>query len=197
MRRDLNVLARWIRPGARVLDLGCGGGELLQYLMQHKQVTGLGMDIDPDNVLQCIERGVPVVHQDLNVGLANMEAHRFDTVVMSLSLQQLQAPDSLLDDMLRVAADAIVSFPNFGHWTTRVYLGLRGRMPMSVALPYRWYNTPNIHLCTFKDFEILCQQKGIRIVNRQVVDSQMHPSLWTRCFPNLLGEIALYHITSG
>jgi methionine biosynthesis protein MetW len=195
MRTDLEIIEQWIPNGSRILDLGCGDGELLAYLKQQKQVQGLGLEIEHPLIVACVKKGVPVVKQDLNQGLDNFTDHSFDTVVMTQSFQQMQAPDQVLDELLRIGKEAVVTFPNFGHWTTRKYLGFKGRMPMSKALPYMWYNTPNIHLCTFKDFEELCREKNIDIVQRMVVDGH-HRSRWSiNLLPNLLGEIAIYRLT--
>ena len=194
MRTDLSFISQWIQPKERVLDLGCGEGQLLAHLQAEKAISGYGMEIDTQNIVKCVAKGVNVIHQNLNDGLTYIDEQSFDTVIMTQSLQQTREPDKILDEMLRIGKRAIVTFPNFGHFTTRLYLGVRGMMPMSKALPFRWYNTPNIHLCTFKDFEILCQEHGIKIIKRTVVDSQ-HAENWrTRTFPNLMGEIALYHL---
>ena len=194
MRTDLQAISQWITPGERVLDLGCGDGELLAFLKKEKQVTGYGMEIDTAQIVSCVEKGVEVIHQDLNDSLDYIDDQSFDTVLMTQSLQQTNAPDKIVDDMLRIGKRAIVTFPNFGHWTTRMYLGFRGMMPMSDALPFRWYDTPNIHFCTFKDFEVLCQDHKIDILMRTVVDN-VHEANWKiKMFPNMLGEVALYHL---
>lgn len=194
MRTDLQAISQWITPGERVLDLGCGDGELLAFLKKEKQVTGYGMEIDTAQIVSCVEKGVEVIHQDLNDSLDYIDDQSFDTVLMTQSLQQTNAPDKIVDDMLRIGKRAIVTFPNFGHWTTRMYLGFRGMMPMSDALPFRWYDTPNIHFCTFKDFEVLCQDHNIDILMRTVVDN-VHEANWKiKMFPNMLGEVALYHL---
>lgn len=194
MRTDLQAISQWITPGERVLDLGCGDGELLAFLKKEKQVTGYGMEIDTAQIVSCVEKGVEVIHQDLNDSLDYIDDQSFDTVLMTQSLQQTNAPDKIVDDMLRIGKRAIVTFPNFGHWTTRLYLGFRGMMPMSDALPFRWYDTPNIHFCTFKDFEVLCQDHNIDILMRTVVDN-VHEANWKiKMFPNMLGEVALYHL---
>lgn len=196
MRADLQIIADWIPEGSRVLDLGCGDGALLDYLQTHKNVNGYGLEIDPDNITACIARGVSVVEQDLDVkGLANFSHHHFDMAVMTQALQAVRHPDKMLEEMLRLSRECIVTFPNFAYWRLRLFLLLKGRMPVSKTLPYTWYDTPNIHLCTFRDFEALCAEKGIRILRRAVVNSQHETRLLARAFPNWLGQIALYQVT--
>ena len=192
---DLTIIQQWIRPESEILDLGCGEGELLSYLKTKKNVHGYGLEINPEKLTACIRNGVNVIEQNLDNGLSNFEDQSIDTVVMTQALQAVQRPDELLDEMLRIGKEAIVTFPNFGYWKTRFYLLLKGRMPMSDTLPYNWYDTPNIHMCTFRDFEVLCREKGIRILNKTVVDDQ-HREHWSiRLWPAMLGEIAVYHIT--
>lgn len=195
LRPDLAIIQQWIKPDSQVLDLGCGEGALLMHLQQQKNVRGYGLEINPDKITRCIQNGVNVIEQNLDTGLGNFKDNSLDTVVMAQALQAVQRPDELVDEMLRIGNQAIVTFPNFGYWRTRLYLLLKGRMPMSESLPYNWYDTPNIHLCTFKDFEQLCKSKGIRILNRTVVDDQ-HNEHWSiRLWPSLLGETAVYHIS--
>ena len=195
MRADLEIIYQWIAPNSRVLDLGCGDGELLAQLQSTRAVNGLGMEIENAKIIACVKNGVSVVKQDLNKGLKNLTDKSFDTVVMTQSFQQLNAPHFMLDDLLRVGKEAIVTFPNFGHWTTRQYLGFKGRMPMSDALPHMWFDTPNIHHCTFKDFEVLCLERNIKIMDRTVVDNR-HQSRWfINLLPNILGEVAIYRLS--
>jgi methionine biosynthesis protein MetW len=195
MRLDLALIQAWIQPGARVLDLGCGDGTLLAALRDSKQVSGLGVEIEADDITRCIARGIDVVEQDLNASLANFGSGSFDVVVMTLALQALQYPHLVLDEMLRIGNECIVTFPNFGHWRARFYLALRGRMPISDFLPYTWYDTPNIHFCTVDDFEALCRDKRIRILDRAVVGADNSQGWLGRRWPNLFGETAVYHIS--
>jgi methionine biosynthesis protein MetW len=195
MRADLDIIQDWIPAGSRVLDLGCGNGELLAWLREHKQVSGYGLEIDPDNIARCIERGVNVIEQDLDKGLGNFASNSFDVVLMTQALQAVDRPDQVLREMLRIGRQCIITFPNFGHWRCRWYLASRGRMPVSEFLPYTWYDTPNIHFCTFKDFEALCREQNIRVLDRLAVDHQHRDSLLSRLWPNLLGEIGIYRVS--
>ncbi len=200
MRIDHQLAERWIAPKSRVLDLGCGNGELLAHLQTQLGVSGYGLEIDAEKINDAIAKGLSIVEQDLNDGLGRFANNSFDTVVMARALQAVKAPDILLLDMLRVAREAVITFPNFAHWQNRIHLGMKGLMPVSEALPYEWYNTPNIHLCTFKDFEALCAQHDIHIINRFAVsDSDKgHTALMTtliRQAPNLLADVAIYRVT--
>lgn len=195
MRSDLEIIIPWISAESRLLDLGCGDGSFLHWLKQNKSVRGYGLEIDPRNIVQCVAAGVNVIEQDLNNGLSNFDDGSFDAVVMTQALQTIRHPDKVLDEMLRVGREGIITFPNFGYWKTRLYLLTKGRMPISKTLPYTWYNTPNIHLCTFRDFEALCHRKQFKILNRAVVDHDHRKGIGSRYLPNLLGEIAIYRVT--
>lgn len=194
LRPDLDIISEWIEPGSRVLDLGCGDGTLLAHLRDTRQVRGYGLEIDPGNVAACVQAGVNVIQADLDKGLRDFENATFDYVVMTQALQVVQRPDRLIDDILRVGRQGVVTFPNFAHWRNRLQLGLNGTMPVSRCLPDQWFDTPNIHLCTVRDFERLCHNKGLRVLTRSVVDFSHRRNIGMRLFPNLLGEIALYKL---
>ena len=192
MRVDLELISKWIEPGSRVLDLACGDGVLLDWLHNHKQVTGYGIEIDPDHIVECVNRGVNVIQTDLDAGLSDFEANTFDYVLITQSLQAMHFPDRLLDEMLRVGRQGIVSFPNMGHWKCRSQFALRGRMPVTRALDNNWYDTPNIHLCTISDFEQLCEMKQITVLQRAALDYSHRSSFIIQKIPNLLAELAIY-----
>jgi methionine biosynthesis protein MetW len=192
LRADLQIISEWITPGSRVMDLGCGDGTLLKHLKENRQVNGYGLEIDIDNIVRCIQGGVNVIQADLDEGLSDFEGEPFDFVVMTQALQAVKHPDRLLNEMLRVGREGIVTFPNFGHISARLQLTFGGHMPVTKTLPSEWYNTPNIHLCTLKDFERLCSDNGIHILERTVVDSTHRAGPGMKLLPNLLGEIAIY-----
>jgi methionine biosynthesis protein MetW len=186
LRPDLARIASWIAPETRVLDLGCGDGALLAHLRDQKQVAGYGVEIEMDGVIGCVANGVNVIQRDLESGLAGFEANTFDYVVLSLTIQSMKHVELILDEMLRVGRTGIVTFPNFGYWENRWQL-LFGRMPVSETIPYQWYNTPNIHLCTLNDFDDLVTARGGRI-NAQMV---LHQGQRITFLPNLRGSLAL------
>jgi methionine biosynthesis protein MetW len=195
MRLDLSHIQRWIAANSRVLDLGCGDGVFLQFLRDQRQVRGTGLEIDQDYITAAISRGINVVEQNMDGGLDNFPDQSFDTVVLALALQAVNYPDRVLEEMLRIGREGIVTFPNFGHWRCRLMLGIRGHMPVSSFMPHTWYNTPNIHFCTVKDFEDLCRDKGIRILARDVVGNTNRQSMLSNKWPNLFATTAIYRIT--
>jgi methionine biosynthesis protein MetW len=168
LRADLALIADWIVPGSRVLDLGCGDGQLLAHLRDARRCHGYGVELADAHVAACVAAGVNVVQQDLDAGLRLFRDDTFDTVVLSQTLQAVRDAEAMLTEMARVARQGIVSFPNFGHWRHALAL-LRGHMPVTPEIPYQWYDTPNIHLCTLRDFEILAARVGLRVLGRAVL----------------------------
>ncbi|MDG1324008.1 MAG: methionine biosynthesis protein MetW [Porticoccaceae bacterium] len=195
MINNNGFIGDWIKENSRVLDLGCGDGSLLETLTNKHQVRGYGLEIDPDSISQCIDRGVNVIEQDLNEGLENFADASFDTVVMMQTLQALRYPHLVLDEMLRIGKQCIVTFPNFGHWRTRADLVFSGRMPVTKRLSYQWYDTPNIHFFTYKDFEALCVERNINIVNRNFVGGRASDLGLDSIWPNLFAHTAVYRLS--
>jgi len=189
LRYDHEVIAAWIEPGERVLDLGCGDGQLLRYLTDSRQVLGYGVEKDPDNIRACIANGVSVLQIDLEKGLAGFEDGFFDHVIMSLSLQAMHNTVGILQEMLRVGREAVVSFPNFAYWRHRQAI-LNGHMPVSEDLPHQWYNTPNVRFFTIADFEQLCEMNGIAIHEGLGFDR----GELVKDEPNFLASVALYRL---
>lgn len=197
MRIDLDTIQSYISTDSYVLDLACGDGNLLLALQKNKNITGVGLENDPDYISACIKSGVSVIEHDLNKGLHHINDKTYDTVVMTLALQAMQKPDVVLEEMLRIGKECIITFPNFAHWKARWHLLIHGRMPVSDLMPYEWYNTPNIHFCTIKDFEILCKEKNITILNNTVVSEKGSSQKLAELYPNLFGETAIYHLTKS
>jgi len=191
-RPDLAAIAQWVAPGSRVLNLGCGDGALLRYLWNARQAPGYGVEIEDERVLACVANDVNVIQADLESGLSLFADGSFDSVILSQTLQAMRHQEALLREMLRVGREAIVSFPNFGHWSARLQV-LAGRMPVSETLPYEWYETPNLHHCTVTDFEDLCRRIGIHIRERLV----LHEGRAVTVMPNLLGSLAVYRCAAA
>jgi len=187
VRPEFDAIAAWIRPGAQVLDLGCGDGSLLRFLKEARGALGYGIEIDDANILASVRNRVNVLQSDLESGLAGFESGSFDYVILSQTLQAVRQTEKIIGEMLRVGRQAIVTFPNFGYWGHRLQV-LKGRMPVSSTLPYQWYNTPNVHLFTIRDFESFCAGQGIRVLERVVMDEGRVIST----LPNLMGSLAVY-----
>lgn len=192
MRTDQTLIADWLQPKSRVLDLGCGDGLLLANLQAKHQITGYGVEIDSDNITACISSGINVIQADLDAGLTVFDDDSFDYVIMTQTLQAIRYPNHMLNEMLRVGREGIVTFPNMGHWRARMQIAFKGHMPVTAALPYHWYESPNIHLCSVNDFENLCAAEGIEILQSTTVDHKHRTSFGMRWLPSLLGEIAIY-----
>jgi methionine biosynthesis protein MetW len=192
-RDDFEAIAHWVRPGAHVLDLGCGDGSLLRFLKDKRGATGYGIEIDDAKLLAAVKNGVSVLQSDLETGLSGFESGSFDYVILSQTLQAVRHTEQIIREMLRVGREGIVTFPNFGYWGHRLQVFVGGHMPVSRSLPYEWYDTPNVHLFTIRDFESFCAAHGVRILERVVMDRARIVSLW----PNLRGSLAVYRFDKG
>jgi methionine biosynthesis protein MetW len=186
-RPDFAAIAAWIPQGASVLDLGCGDGSLLRFLRDTRKARGYGIEISDANIVACIRNGVNVIQGDLDSGLSGFETLSFDYVILSQTLQATRHTEALVQEILRIGREGIVSFPNFGYWKNRLNI-LRGNMPVSKELPYQWYDTPNVHLCTLHDFEDFCAALKVQILDRSVMSGGIEVNL----LPNLLGSTAVY-----
>lgn len=194
IRVDLQLIADMIEPHSRVLDVGCGEGTLLDYLVHFRHVDGRGIELSTEGVKVSISAGLSVIQGDADTDLKDYPDDAFDYVVLSQTLQAMVQPKVVLGHLLRISRRAIVSFPNFAHWRARLSLGILGRMPVSTTLPYQWYETPNIHLCTIRDFVALCRELGIVIESQKILDSKgriRHVSS-TLFSANLFGEQAVF-----
>jgi methionine biosynthesis protein MetW len=192
-RSDWNIIASWVQPGERVLDLGCGDGSLLRLLIEQRQACGYGVEIDAQGVLAAIRNGINVIQSDIDQGLADFKDGAFEHVVLSRTLQTVKNTENTLREMLRVGREAVVSVPNFGYWKNRQAV-LNGRMPVSEDLPYQWYDTPNVRFFTLADFETLCEQMSIVIRSREVLDAKgqaVHEE------HNFLGSLGVYRIAKA
>lgn len=192
VRADLRRIASWVSPETRVLDLGCGDGTLLAHLQNDKRCTTVGVELSDEQVIACVRRGVRVIQQNLEEGLALFDDHQFDTVVLSRTLQSMHNTERILKEMARVARYGIVSFPNFGYWPHGWSI-LRGRMPVTGEMPYQWYDTPNIHLCTLRDFEDLAASLGLRITHVATFKGDKEVKL----LPGWRSTLAVYRFESS
>ena len=192
-RKDFTIISDWIEKESTVLDLGCGDSTLLSYLVLSKNITGYGLEKDIVEVQQSITKNINVIQADFNIGLDKyFDENFFDYAIMTQALQENKNPDRIILEMLNVAREGIVTFPNMGFWKNRFQLGFLGRMPISRSLPNNWFDTPNIHLCTFDDFERLCKNLNIKIIEKKVLDNEYSTNFLLKLFPNFFGEIALY-----
>lgn len=191
-RRDIEIIAELVPPGSRVLDLGCGSGALLAHLAEKRGCSGYGVEIADDNVLACTQRGVNVIQLNLEEGLAMFEDQSFDVVLQLDTMQHLRNTEKMLRETARVGRMGIVSFPNFAHWPNRLRV-LTGRMPVTKALPYEWYDTPNIRVGTYADFEVLARKDGLRILDAFGIQGGEVVRRW----PNLRASVAVFRFERG
>ena len=196
MRYDLQIIASWIEPGSHVLDLGCGNGELLRYLITKKRVTGSGIEREEEKVASCIEKGLTVLQGDINEEVPDYPDQTFDYVILSQTLQQVYAPDTLIREIMRIGKRGIVSFPNFSHWVCRIQLLSSGYAPVTKQLPFQWYNTPNIRVITIKDFRKFIHDVGLKILNEVAINthSQDRYGKIIKFLPNVRATYGLFLI---
>jgi methionine biosynthesis protein MetW len=190
------IISSEITPGTNVLDLGCGDGSLLQYLINSKQVAGHGIEINTEMIVKCIEKGIPVIQKDLNKLPFDFPDNLFDVVILNQTIQEVQHPDQIISEMLRIGREGILGFPNFGALSIRLKLLFSGRMPVTPDLPNEWYNTPNIHLLTYKDFIKFCRDRNIRIIKKLFFKARgpLRGFRQIKFFPNLRADIVLVKI---
>lgn len=187
-RSDFAIISEIVKPGSRVLDLGCGEAELLAWLVEHKNVEARGVEIEPAKLRKAISRGVSAYQGDIDEGLADYPDRAFDYVILSQTLQETRAPLRVLREMLRVGKQAIVAFPNFGHWSVRLSMAFSGQAPRTKLFPYKWYESPNIHFLTVNDFEALASEQGYTIERRYFLSGSRRVSV----MPNLMAEVAVF-----
>lgn len=189
IRPDFALITNWISHQAKVLDLGCGDGTLLTHLHETLKITGYGIEKDDSNWLAALKNGVDVIQMNLEEGLSGFEDQSFDTVILSQTLQAMHNTESIVHEMLRVGREVIVTFPNFGYWRNRIQITF-GTMPVSKSLPYQWYDTPNVHLCTINDFDKFCAQHQVEVIERKVITDGQD----VHVLPNLMGNLAMYRL---
>ncbi len=194
IRFDLKIIADEVAPNSKVLDVGCGDGELLHYLKKSKKIDARGLEISTENAGLAVAKGLSVVQGDANIDLSDYPEKSFDYVILSDTLQSVANPSKTLNELVRIGKKVIVSIPNFGYWYARFYLLLKGEMPMTKALPYSWYDTPNIHLCTLRDFDKLCKKLDVKVDKRILLNSKgrIKKGLFYRPIENLFTQQAFY-----
>ena len=192
---NLNFINKWITSNSSVLDLGCGQGNLLEKLTNSLEIKGYGIEIGNQNIELCLEKGLNIIQQDIDEGLENIGTKSFDTVILSETIHVLKKPDQALKEITRIGKNSIVTIPNFAHWSSRISLLTKGRMPLSDSHPNSWYESENLHLCTLKDFEDLCNTLNIKILDRILISSLNRNSAYLNFLPNLLSYYAMYKLS--
>ena len=190
-RYDFPIIENWIHQNSKVLDLGCGDGSLLNYLKEKKDIKGFGIEKNKDNWLLSLKNNIDVIQMDLEAGLAGFETNSFDLVILSRTIQSMNHIEEIIHEMMRVGKEVIITFPNFGYWKNRFQI-MQGNMPVSDELPYKWFETPNIHLCTIQDFDNLCRANKIKVEQRLILTDKKSVNF----YPNFFGALALYKLVS-
>ena len=192
-RKDFKIIAEWVKQDSRILDLGCGDGTLLKILNKERNSSGYGVDTSIDKIIKSFDNNINVINADINNRLDYFSDNSFDYVILAQSLQVVNDPVDLIKEMLRIGNEVIISFPNMGYWKSRFYLLLKGQMPITDELPYSWHSTPNIHLCTIKDFKQMCHTNKFTIVD-EVISNGKDSGVSKGYFSNLLGESAIFKV---
>lgn len=190
-RYDFSIIENWTHANSKVLDLGCGDGGLLNYLKFKKNIKGFGIEKNPENWLLSLKNNIDVIQMDLEAGLAGFETNSFDLVVLSRTIQSMRNVEDIIHEMLRVGKEVVITFPNFGYWKNRLQI-LQGFMPVSKELPFKWFDTPNVHLCTIRDFDNFCKKNKIKINERLILTDKKSVNF----YPNFFGALALYKLVS-
>ena len=190
-RYDFPIIENWTHQNSKVLDLGCGDGTLLNYLKVKKNIKGFGIEKNKENWLLSLKNNIDVIQMDLEAGLAGFETNSFDLVILSRTIQSMNHIEEIIHEMMRVGKEVIITFPNFGYWKNRFQI-IQGNMPVSDELPYKWFETPNIHLCTIQDFDNLCRENKIKVEQRLILTDKKSVNF----YPNLFGALALYKLVS-
>ena len=190
-RYDFPIIENWTHQNSKVLDLGCGDGSLLNYLKDKKDIKGFGIEKNKDNWLLSLKNNIDVIQMDLEAGLAGFETSSFDLVILSRTIQSMNHIEEIIHEMMRVGKEVIITFPNFGYWKNRFQI-IQGNMPVSDELPYKWFETPNIHLCTIQDFDNLCRENKIKVEQRLILTDKKSVNF----YPNFFGALALYKLVS-
>ena len=192
-RKDFKLISEWIQPNSSVLDLGCGDGSLLKLLIEKRNIRGYGIDTSVDKIIKSVNNNINVINTNINHKLDYFSNKSFNYVILAQSLQVVENPVGLIREMLRVGDEAIISFPNMGYWKSRLYLFLKGRMPVTEELPHSWYSTPNIHLCTIKDFKEMCNINEFTIME-EVINNRENSNLSSNYFSNFFAESVIFRI---
>ena len=193
--KTAEVIENWVSSGSRILDLGCGDGSILEVLKLNKSVDGCGIEIDKENILACLEKGLEVIEQNIDEGLTNFQDKSFDTVLVSQTIQVLKNPKQALEEITRIGHQSIIVIPNFGHWRSRLTVFLGGKMPVTETLPDKWYETQNIHLCTVADFENLCTELDITVEEKKILNAEGKVSSISSGWSNLLSSAVIYRLS--